>query len=147
MKTAHRLALADAPEGARDPRRRARARGGGLIDARAGVIDLFAGIGCVADGFGQTGRFEPLALIDQDPDAQAAYLHNRPGAPYRLGDVAALTAGDFDEIRAGRTIAGVLGCPPARASPQPDGGGLTISAIACSRRSSRRWRWRTHCSS
>jgi len=114
MKAAHRLALADAAEGARDPRRRTRARGRGMTDARAGVIDLFAGIGCVADGFAQTGRFEPLALIDQDPDAQAAYLHNRPGAPYRLGDVAALTAGDFDEIRAGRTIAGVLGCPPCQ---------------------------------
>lgn len=91
------------------------ARGGGTSpDARRGLIDLFAGIGCVARGFAQTGWFDPLGLIDVDKAARDTYLHNFPGSPYRLADVDELTEDVIEEMRDGRTVAGVVGCPPCQ---------------------------------
>jgi site-specific DNA-cytosine methylase len=39
-------------------------------------MDLFAGIGCVAEGFAATGRFETLALVDVDEAARDTFLHH-----------------------------------------------------------------------
>ena len=78
-----------------------------------GVIDLFAGIGCVADGFAARG-FEPLALVDVDADARRTYVHNHPDANYLLRDVAQLTAADVVEMVGDAAVGGVVGCPPCQ---------------------------------
>ena len=83
-------------------------------EARAGVIDLFAGIGCVASGFARTKWFETLALVDLDAAARDVYLHNFPDSPYLLADVASLSASALEGMADGREIVGVLGCPPCQ---------------------------------
>jgi hypothetical protein len=42
-------------------------------NARPGHVDVFAGTGCVADGFA-AGGFDPLALLDIDGDARRTYV-------------------------------------------------------------------------
>lgn len=108
----------------------------GRSPAAAGIIDLFAGLGCVARGFAASELFDPLALIDVDEAARETYLHNFPGAPYRIADVGKLSLDELDAMRGGATIAGVLGCPPCQGLSAPEGGGQTMSATACWRDSS-----------
>ena len=69
-----------------------------------GIVDLFAGIGCVARGFVDGGGFMVAGLIDTDPGARDTYLHNHPGDNYLLGDVANLTDADAIRARRRRTI-------------------------------------------
>ena len=78
-------------------------------------MDLFTGIGCVADGFAAKG-FEPLALLDVDADARRTYLHNFPDANYLLCDVSQLTLADVGEIVGD----GVVGYAPPAEQEQPD---------------------------
>jgi predicted RNA methylase len=83
-----------------------------------GIVDLFAGIGCVADGFAAEG-FERLALLDVDADARRTYLHNVPDANYLLRDVSRLTAADVGEIVGDAAVAGVVAIsrtPPSSTS-------------------------------
>jgi DNA (cytosine-5)-methyltransferase 1 len=82
--------------------------------AKFGIVDLFAGIGCVARGFEATGRFEPIALVDIDLDARRTWEHNHAHADYLASDVATLTPADLLESADGRTISGIVGCPPCQ---------------------------------
>jgi DNA (cytosine-5)-methyltransferase 1 len=78
-----------------------------------GVVDLFAGIGCVARGFVSGGDFRVAGLIDNDSGARDTYLHNFPGDNYLLGDVAKLTKLEARMLR-GDDMVGLLGCPPCQ---------------------------------
>jgi DNA (cytosine-5)-methyltransferase 1 len=77
------------------------------------IVDLFAGIGCVARGFADGGGFGVAGLIDNDPGARDTYLHNHPGDNYILGDVAKLTRRDVKKLR-GDGAVGLVGCPPCQ---------------------------------
>jgi DNA (cytosine-5)-methyltransferase 1 len=77
------------------------------------IVDLFAGIGCVARGFARGGRFRVAGLIDNDPGARDTYLHNFPDDNYVLGDVAKLTAKGAAALK-GDGAVGLLGCPPCQ---------------------------------
>jgi DNA (cytosine-5)-methyltransferase 1 len=81
--------------------------------ATPAIIDLFAGIGCVADGFAEQG-FRVAALVDIDPDARDNYLHNRPDANYLLTDLATLGDGELATLGDGSRPTGVVGCPPCQ---------------------------------
>lgn len=82
--------------------------------ARAGIVDLFAGIGCVAHGFVRTGRFESIALVDVDPDAARTCRAALGDVDYLERDIARLARSELLESADGRTIAGVVGCPPCQ---------------------------------
>jgi hypothetical protein len=43
-----------------------------------GVVELFAGLGCVARGFERSGRFQTVLLSDVDQDARSTFVANRP---------------------------------------------------------------------
>lgn len=83
-----RASVCKAEEGARSGRSAVEPEsvGPGVATARpaAGIVDLFAGIGCVADAFGARG-FEVLALLDVDADAPAhvRFLIASPAARVR----------------------------------------------------------------
>lgn len=80
-----------------------------------GLVEVFAGLGCVSQGFAATGWFEPALLIDIDPDAREAYIRNHPNAgEYRLADVGRVQERDVRAVIDGRPIGGLLGCPPCQ---------------------------------
>lgn len=82
--------------------------------AKLGIVDLFAGIGGVAQGFAATGRFETIALVDIDPDARRTWEFNRSHVDYLASDVAQLKPRELLDTADGRTIAGIVGCPPCQ---------------------------------
>jgi DNA (cytosine-5)-methyltransferase 1 len=88
--------------------------GAGPAVAKAGIVDLFAGIGCVARGFELTGRFEAIALVDIDLDARRNWERNHSHVDYLAADIAELEDRQLLECADGRTIAGVVGCPPCQ---------------------------------
>jgi DNA (cytosine-5)-methyltransferase 1 len=79
-----------------------------------GVVELFAGLGCVAQGFAATGKFEILGLTDIDPRARNNTIANLTDVPYLEADAANLTIDDLRNLAGGREIAGILGCPPCQ---------------------------------
>lgn len=81
---------------------------------RAGFVDLFAGIGCVAQGFERTGRFEAVALVDIDFDARRNWERNHSHVDYLAADIEQLDARKLLDCADGRTIMGVVGCPPCQ---------------------------------
>jgi DNA (cytosine-5)-methyltransferase 1 len=81
---------------------------------RAGIVDLFAGIGCVAHGFVRSGHFESIALVDIDPDAARTCRAALGEVDYLERDIARLTLRELLDSADGRTIAGVVGCPPCQ---------------------------------
>jgi DNA (cytosine-5)-methyltransferase 1 len=79
-----------------------------------GVVELFAGIGNVARAFAATGSFDSLLLTDIDGRARDTVLANEPTARYLVRDAARLRSADLLRAADGRTIAGILGCPPCQ---------------------------------
>ena len=89
----------------------------GSTGKRFGVVELYAGIGCVARGFERTGRFEPLLLTDIDRDARDNYRSNFPkGARYMCRDIGSIRPSDIKKALDGRKLDGLLGCPLLTAS-------------------------------
>lgn len=86
-------------------------------NAKWSVIELFAGVGGVAQGFEAQGDFAPIALTDVDADARATYLENFPQFPrksYLRRDVRSIYAPRLRDAADGREISGILGCPPCQ---------------------------------
>jgi len=82
---------------------------------KLGVAEVFAGIGCVATGFQQSGAFDPIVLSDIDRCAQANFLANdRTGAKYIRRDISDLGPSHLLNAADGRQIVGLLGCPPCQ---------------------------------
>jgi DNA (cytosine-5)-methyltransferase 1 len=103
--------------GAIDARRRSAAARDHIDreEARIGIVELFAGLGCVARAFERTGRFETILLTDVDPAACDTYRDNFPsGARYLREDIRRLHKQDVLDAVDGRTVDGLLGCPPCQ---------------------------------
>jgi len=82
---------------------------------RLGVVEIFAGIGCVAQGFERAGRFKTLVLTDIDKDARDTYVENFPnGARYLRRDIEWLRPRDILAAADGHPIVGLLGCAPCQ---------------------------------
>jgi DNA (cytosine-5)-methyltransferase 1 len=80
-----------------------------------GVVEVFAGIGCVARGFGEGGRFRTLLLNDIDPAARKAYqLHAGEHVPYFDRDIRRLRSDTLARNIGKQSVAGLLGCPPCQ---------------------------------
>lgn len=78
------------------------------------TAEVFAGIGSVSTGFGMAG-FERLLLTDVDPVARDNFVENFPNGPrYLREDVRHLTVGRVRDAVDGRTVDGLLGCPPCQ---------------------------------
>lgn len=82
--------------------------------AKAGIVDLCAGIGCVARGFEATEHFEAIALVDIDFDARRAWERNYSHADYLIADIQQLKAEELVRCAEGREIMGIVGCPPCQ---------------------------------
>jgi DNA (cytosine-5)-methyltransferase 1 len=79
------------------------------------IVELFAGIGCVTQGFERTRSFEAVALADIDAAARETYVENFPnGAAYMRRDVRWLSSRLLRDVADGREITGILGCPPCQ---------------------------------
>lgn len=85
-----------------------------LPNAQAAVVDLFAGLGCVAAGFSRGGRFVPVALVDVDTAARDSFIANGGHGSYLVRGVEELDPSELRECAGGAPIAGVLGCPPCQ---------------------------------
>ncbi len=86
-------------------------------EAQWGVVELFAGVGGVTQGFEAQGDFAPIALIDVDADARDTYLENFslfPRESYIRRDVRSIYAPRLRDVANGREISGILGCPPCQ---------------------------------
>jgi DNA (cytosine-5)-methyltransferase 1 len=81
---------------------------------KAGIVDLCAGIGCVARGFEATNDFEAVALVDIDIDARRTWEQNYSHVDYLAADVRQLKAGELLQCADGREIMGIVGCPPCQ---------------------------------
>jgi DNA (cytosine-5)-methyltransferase 1 len=80
------------------------------------TIELFAGIGGVTGGFVDTGAFDPVLMIDADPQAATAFRTNFPAlaARYQVRSVGGrLSASDL-LANADGEVDGILGCPPCQ---------------------------------
>jgi DNA (cytosine-5)-methyltransferase 1 len=79
------------------------------------IVEIFAGIAGVAQGFAGSGLFEMSLLTDKDPDAARAFVHNFPDleGKYLVGDISGVTSKKIRR-RVGRQIAGIVGCPPCQ---------------------------------
>jgi site-specific DNA-cytosine methylase len=68
---------------------------------KLGVIEVFAGIGCVAAGFKRSRSFEPILLTDIDQWAKTNFLANNPtGVKYMRRDISDLRPSDLRQQRA-----------------------------------------------
>lgn len=81
---------------------------------RAGIVELFAGAGGLAQGFLQSGHYELLALSDIDENAKSVFQANYPDSNYIACDVSDLTTQQILNATNGRRIVGLLGGPPCQ---------------------------------
>lgn len=81
---------------------------------KIGIIELFAGIGGVAQGFERSGRFETVLLTDSDLAARDTFIENFPGRAYLRRKIQWLTTRDVLDAADGRAIVGLVGCPPCQ---------------------------------
>ena len=81
-----------------------------------GVVELFAGLGCVARGFERSGRFQTVLLSDVDKDARSTFVANRPDSAniYLRRNVRWLQRKTVLDVADGREVVGLLGCPPCQ---------------------------------
>jgi DNA (cytosine-5)-methyltransferase 1 len=86
-----------------------------VAEAVGGVLELFAGLGNVAAGFADTGRFCMAGLVDVDPDAYETTCDNIRDVPYLNADLRQVSAEHLGRLTGGDgSVVGVLGCPPCQ---------------------------------
>jgi DNA (cytosine-5)-methyltransferase 1 len=81
---------------------------------RAGIVELFAGVAGLAQGFLQTENYELLALSDIDKMAREVFRHNYPDLEYISSDIRELKPKQILNAADGRKIVGLLGGPPCQ---------------------------------
>jgi DNA (cytosine-5)-methyltransferase 1 len=81
---------------------------------RKPIAELFAGIGCVTRAFEDSGRFISVALVDNDARAKEAYEFNYGIGTYIAADVFWMRPEQLKERLNGKTLSGLLGCPPCQ---------------------------------
>ena len=79
-----------------------------------GIIELFAGIGGLAQGFAETGEFYIQGLLDIDPIAKESFGLNYPQVYYEEGDIQKISPKDFFDRAGQEKPFAVLGCPPCQ---------------------------------
>lgn len=87
---------------------------GGIGSVAWPIVELFAGIGCVASAFAEAGPFEPVLLTDVDQVARDNVIANVPNANYLVGNVQDLRLADVLSATGGRPLGGLVGCPPCQ---------------------------------
>lgn len=91
------------------------ARDAGSRVAKLGIVEVFAGLGCVSQGFAATDTFAPHLLVDVDEAARDSYTASFPrGGQYRIRNVAGLSAEKFLDLVGGADVGGFVGCPPCQ---------------------------------
>jgi DNA-cytosine methyltransferase len=85
-----------------------------LPSEKIGVVELFAGIAGLAQGFLRTGKFDLIALSDIDNAAKDVFEHNYRGPKYIRSDIHDLKPKHILSAADGRKIAGLLGGPPCQ---------------------------------
>lgn len=88
-------------------------RVGPRADKRLRVVELYAGTARSTEPFLKWPRCVSALLADNDPYAWRTYLHNRPGSPYLLSDLAKMDPATLLVLAGGR-IDILLGCPPCQ---------------------------------
>src|SRR6266540_1855207 len=113
---APRPAAETAERSSGDPMPAGRGGAGAPRGALPGVVELFAGLGCVARGFERSGLFQAILLSDVDEDARDTFVANRPrdAKTYLKRDVCSLQREAVLDVADGREVAGLLGCPPCQ---------------------------------
>lgn len=84
------------------------------MDAKLGIVELFAGAGGLVQGFLQTGHFELIALSDIDENAKSVFEANYPNSNYIGCDITDLTSQQILDVADGRRVAGLVGGPPCQ---------------------------------
>lgn len=82
--------------------------------ATGGVVELFAGLGSVARSFERSAAVTPILLSDIDGVARDTCRENWPDVNYVLRDARDLRAADVLDAADGRSVVGLLGCPPCQ---------------------------------
>lgn len=77
-----------------------------------GVVEVFAGLGSVARSFERSAAVTPILLSDIDGVARDTCRENWPDVNYVLRDARDLRAADVLDGADGRSVVGLLGCPP-----------------------------------
>lgn len=78
------------------------------------IVELFAGVAGLSQGFLRTGRFNLLALIDNDKLAVEVFKANFPDHLYIKRDIRNLAPARLRERLEGASINGLLGGPPCQ---------------------------------
>lgn len=81
---------------------------------KIGIVELFAGVAGLAQGFFQSGKFDLIALSDIDNNAKEVFKFNFPHVDYIRSDIHDLIPGEILDAADGRHIAGLLGGPPCQ---------------------------------
>ncbi|MGA7732748.1 MAG: DNA cytosine methyltransferase [Chloroflexia bacterium] len=84
------------------------------LNARLGVVELFAGAAGLAQGFLRSGHYDLLALSDIDTNAKATFEVNSPTVDYIASDIRNLRPKQLLNAANGRRISGLLGGPPCQ---------------------------------
>jgi len=79
-----------------------------------GIVELFAGIGGLAQGFADSGEFYIQGLLDIDPIAKESFNLNYPDVYYEEGDIQKISPRGFLQRIGGEKPFAVLGCPPCQ---------------------------------
>lgn len=78
------------------------------------IVELFAGISGLGQGFVDGEIFEIQGLLDLDPIVRDSFLLNYPGVNYLQGNVRSLAPKTFLDRIGGERPFAVLGCPPCQ---------------------------------
>jgi DNA (cytosine-5)-methyltransferase 1 len=79
-----------------------------------GIVELFAGIAGLAQGFVETGSFRIQGLLDNDASVRESFLQNFPGTTYLKRDIRHLSPQKFLDQIGGEKPFIVMGCPPCQ---------------------------------
>lgn len=80
-----------------------------------GLVEVFAGVGSVANGFESETPLRPAYLCDNDPVCRDTFVRNGGDETiFEVADVKSLRAEHVLERTGGESPVGVLGCPPCQ---------------------------------
>lgn len=81
---------------------------------KLGVVELFAGVAGLAQGFLRTEKYDLIALSDIDEVAKQVFQYNFPDSQYISSDIRDLKPKQIFDKANGRKIVGLLGGPPCQ---------------------------------
>lgn len=84
------------------------------MSKKYGIVELFAGISGLAQGFVETNRFKILGLLDIDKNAKESFQLNYPKTNYIQGNIRSIAPKEFIKRIGGEKPFAILGCPPCQ---------------------------------